>query len=545
MDLDPSVLWDFAGEIVGTFTARAGGTRATVTRIDNDGTVWARTAGGTEAPASSVGAGVEVGDEVELSWDGARMSVAANVSSPPASGRATHRGIASSREAADKARAIAEATGQHFFADDNGVHVSTEDGNPTGAQNILMNALGMLIRKGKTWRAAFTETATSFYDGLGNAAENIMATFGADGATIGYANGAHMSIGADGIEGTNSDGMTVLDVASEADTGSTLVEKRIGDVLTWSVDQTATESVTADIIERYAVATGGGIVVTLKCVWTVSGGATMDVTQRYTFTDGTASTASVLAAGNDIGMTLAYDGGTTVTLTSVPHTSANVTAGEVTLATVAYEADSVPMPAFTLGTRAGDAQGFSYAMGDGIETASEHQAVFGQYNSPSATDLFQIGDGTLTARHNAFSIDEDGNVTATGRFWGGKSNKRLWSGSYYMDAGHTATLSEHVRDQPNGIVLVWSAYVNGSAQNYDWNFVYIPKGWVANWNGNGLSCVMARAGLAAIAVKYVTINEGIMGSTTITGYSRNVASGTACGINYNNTTFVLREVWGV
>ena len=55
------------------------------------------------------------------------------------------------------------------------------------------------------------------------------------------------------------------------------------------------------------------------------------------------------------------------------------------------------------------------------------------------------------------------------------AGKILWIGQYYMTAGQTATLSEKVSEQPNGIVLVFSRYVDGVAENYDFNSFFVLK----------------------------------------------------------------------
>lgn len=86
---------------------------------------------------------------------------------------------------AEDADAIATATNQHFWADTNGVHVSTDQDDPAGAQNIIMNSAGVLLREGSDYLAAFTPSAVAFYDGNGNNADNITASFGSSGAVVG------------------------------------------------------------------------------------------------------------------------------------------------------------------------------------------------------------------------------------------------------------------------------------------------------------------------------------------------------------------------
>ena len=191
MDLDPSIVWDFAGEVVGTLRPASRAVPATVTRIDADGTVGATVGDGMEAPAASSSVGLSVGDEVSVEWSGARMSVTGNVSDPSAGVRADGdvRHVAqAARELAKDAKAVAEGTGQDFWHDRNGAHVSTEQGNPTAAQNSVWNSLGMLFRRGANNVLAIvtgTDAGMDVYDGEGNADENTVASFRGSGARVG------------------------------------------------------------------------------------------------------------------------------------------------------------------------------------------------------------------------------------------------------------------------------------------------------------------------------------------------------------------------
>lgn len=111
--------------------------------------------------------------------------------------------------ATNEAHDIASATNQHFW------HRSTDDaqdGAGTGAfltdmekddflkaaaggfsdasdnkpyHNMLLNSLGMLLRTAKNNLVSLSRSATTFYDGLGNAASNVVAYFGRDGSRIG------------------------------------------------------------------------------------------------------------------------------------------------------------------------------------------------------------------------------------------------------------------------------------------------------------------------------------------------------------------------
>lgn len=84
---------------------------------------------------------------------------------------------------AQDAADVANATNQYFWNDTNGIHVSTDEGDPDGARNILINSLGILLRKLGNTLVSITETAVAFFDGNGDQT----ASFGTSGAVIGIA----------------------------------------------------------------------------------------------------------------------------------------------------------------------------------------------------------------------------------------------------------------------------------------------------------------------------------------------------------------------
>ena len=236
MDLDPSILWDFAGEVVGRAIPRAASVPATVTRIDSDGTAWVTTGDGMEAPVQQLSSLVEPGDVVDVQWSGSAARIVANDSDPSAGARVVRevRRIArTAQRLAGDAKAVAVATGQHFWADDNGAHVSTEKGNAAGAQNTLWNALGMLFRAGANNLLALvtgTDPGMDVYDGQGNEDGNVLASFRGSGLRIGRADEVH-------VEVTDS-AMTVFDgdapMASYGATATTFAADR-----DWTVGSSA------------------------------------------------------------------------------------------------------------------------------------------------------------------------------------------------------------------------------------------------------------------------------------------------------------------
>jgi hypothetical protein len=88
MDLDPSVVWDFAGTLVGTLRERPRQLPATVSRVDPDGTVWLSMPGADGLVPASTIADVGEDDAVTVEWWGNAYHVTGNRTSPSVGTRA-------------------------------------------------------------------------------------------------------------------------------------------------------------------------------------------------------------------------------------------------------------------------------------------------------------------------------------------------------------------------------------------------------------------------------------------------------------------------
>ena len=168
------------------------------------------------------------------------------------------------------------------------------------------------------------------------------------------------------------------------------------------------------------------------------------------------------------------------------------------------------------------------------------------YDAASTTRALVFANDSSTSTYNQLNVYPT-KTTSSKPIWingveFAGENKVLWSGGYYMTATHTATLSEAVSAQANGIVLVFSRYSSSTAQNYHFNMHYIPKEQVAMHGGCGHTFLITNDGTFSLfATKYLYIHN-----TKIVGNDVNNASGTGnCGITYNNSAFVLRYVIGV
>ena len=204
-ELNTGALLDFAGVLDSGRENKGGARVAVVARIGADGTVYVSLPGGVdETPIATSGASLNIGDVVNVSIEGGKLRAIANITDPSASSaelRSTARTANNANttainaaETAREADRLANATNQHFWSDDSGVHVTEAENDATTEHNILINSLGILLRKATNYLVSLTQSAIAFYDGLGNAAGNIVAQFGASGAQIGMSGKSHMEL---------------------------------------------------------------------------------------------------------------------------------------------------------------------------------------------------------------------------------------------------------------------------------------------------------------------------------------------------------------
>lgn len=211
-------MFDFAGMLFGRAgTSQAHSVTASGAAASDDG-VASITLDADVTPAEDVGEDadqtiidlptspdVDEGDELIVTLVGDGPLKTPIVTANPGAGDRMRAAVTSARSVADAAQAVAEAVNQHFFADTSGIHVTeaTQEGwndNHSGA-NVLINSIGQLFRDGLTNLLAILTTGVAIYDGNGNDAENITASFTGSGVTIGseYNQDYHNVIDSNGL----------------------------------------------------------------------------------------------------------------------------------------------------------------------------------------------------------------------------------------------------------------------------------------------------------------------------------------------------------
>lgn len=124
----------------------------------------------------------------------------------------------------------------------------------------------------------------------------------------------------------------------------------------------------------------------------------------------------------------------------------------------------------------------------------------------------------------------------------GSNNVLASTAGLYMTANQSLTFSENVSEQLNGIVLVWSAYMNGAVQDFDWFYQFIPKDHVNSANGTGVTTgLMTNSDGSKVGTKYVYVYDD-----KVLGNANNSASNVQkSGITLYSNYWVLRCVLGV
>ena len=122
-------------------------------------------------------------------------------------------------------------------------------------------------------------------------------------------------------------------------------------------------------------------------------------------------------------------------------------------------------------------------------------------------------------------------ILINGREYG--QNVVLWSGAYQMNASQTITLAKPISEQPNGIILVFSLYRDGTAVDDSVCTFFVSKKEVELMPDAGHSFfLLMDSSLSVMGAKYLNISD-----TELKGNETNATT--------TNASFVLRYVLGV
>lgn len=124
---------------------------------------------------------------------------------------ATSSDMAHLEDVVQEVQDVLDATNQHFWYDDRGVritdisqqewldevtseHAFDDLSDDKIYSNLLLNSVGMIFRSALNYLVTITRSAITFYDGNGDSQENILSSFGSNGAFIGNELLAHIAI---------------------------------------------------------------------------------------------------------------------------------------------------------------------------------------------------------------------------------------------------------------------------------------------------------------------------------------------------------------
>lgn len=345
---------------------------------------------------------LEDGDIVELGCIGSvrqGQTVTVHVQGTSAQVVAAEGWGDSLQESVDEAVEVATATGQHFWDDTNGAHVTEVtreewETQPSGF-NSLWNSLGLLFRKALNNLVAITQSAVTFYDGSGNEAANVTASFGSSGAQIGKTGQSYITMDYRSMQLTDRDGAEYFGVGDMRDGSgeASMTITFIGDGSTtlfrFYPEASSTSSMTVSVSDG----SGGAVTkdtIGVEFATAPTAGAT--ITVGYTSTSGDAKgyTLGTRASGSGVGGM------------SVAEGIRNIASG------FASHAEGSDTAATGMSSHAG---------GQGTIASGVSQTVVGRYNDavPGVNTMFLVGGGTgPNDRRNAFRVDHNGHTEFLG-----------------------------------------------------------------------------------------------------------------------------------
>ena len=151
-----------------------------------------------------------------------------------------------------------------------------------------------------------------------------------------------------------------------------------------------------------------------------------------------------------------------------------------------------------------------------------------------------VGEATWTEYQDRVDFKK---ITIKGEELSVDSGPKLLTDDYvgFMNGSQSLTLREPVSAQPHGIILVWSAYANDTAQNYDFNYIFIPKTHIELFDTNGVSMRLTNDSGSKICSKYIYVSDNFISGNDVNGANDHREANVDVSPKY----FVLRYVIGV
>jgi hypothetical protein len=423
-------------------TTRAYDVSAVVMRIEDD-VAWVHIDGGVDETPVKLTVSAHEGDVVQVRVGGGTAWLTGNGTRPPTDDataivaqetadvatsiaesnaeelQRVNVTLRETQDAVTEAREIADATNQHFWADENGVHIATTEGAASSGKNLLMNSLGILLRASGLPLAQFSSSQVAFYDGTGSGEDHIVALFGVNGAQVGYSDLAHIMLRSDTMRMVSDKGMDMLNVTSNGISDYAEIKKTIDDDFTSITGTSSSNRNHLWYTLPLTNYTSGGrlrIVYEVRYVVTVSGRQETRITKGFDyFTIGTDENTS--HSIQSVQCSVEYSHSAILDIYAYKTTSDG---RYFRLRSITYEGYT-PMPVYDLGTRAisaNNAGAFSAVIGEMLLAAGDRQLVTGKYNVEDTNDDYAliIGNGSDDSnRSNALTVDWNGTIkTADG-----------------------------------------------------------------------------------------------------------------------------------
>ena len=416
---------------------------ATVTRIE-DGIAWVHIDGGVDETPVKLTVAAHEGDVVQVRVGGGSAWLTGNGTRPPTDDataivaqetadvatsiaesnteelQRVNVTLRETQDAVTEAREIADATNQHFWADENGAHIATTEGAASSGKNLLMNSNGILLRDSGLPLAQFSSSQVAFYDGDGSSASHVVALFGVNGAQVGYSGLAQVLLRSDTMRMVSDNGMTTLDITSNGTSDYAEIKKTIDDDFTQVTGTSSNNRNHFWYTLPLTNYTSGGrlrIVYEVRYLVTVSGRQETRITKGFdNFTIGTDENTS--HAIQNVQCSVEYSHSATLDIYAYKTTSDG---RYFRLRSITYEGYT-PMPVYDLGTRAisaNNAGAFSTIIGEMLLAAGDRQLVTGKYNVEDTNDEYAliIGNGADESnRSNALTVDWNGTIKSADGF---------------------------------------------------------------------------------------------------------------------------------